>query len=401
MLGFVGLFAVVGSLLLFNSHAATPYANVAANSGTLAGGAAAQTCSGSTTSNSQCVTFNGTGNTGGGTDTNKGVPWIGLEGIHGWGPPLSNYIMADGFRWERVDEQESGTYQAGSSAATDANTRLSDGSNLDILLPTDTNQAMSWMNAYKSYGSRVIFEFWNEPWTSSNGTPAIPAGTYAQEYEAAYNAKHAPGTGITQPLLFMTIGEAYSTDNTMWLQRAMASGSGVPNLKVDAFSAHPYGEANQDNSHSYGVDALVYDRNDAVSRGFTNTPWYVTEFGFTLNPAQVQTGSPNASSTWYVPSYAEQAKQITAAYNEMIQYGDGDKGTWLQGILYYQAHDDSTGWFGLLTSPNAPSHDNAGEIAGGEKACTTGQPPPPCGTANTPIIPRPGYFALKAFLTNH
>lgn len=50
--------AAVGTYLLIGGHAATPYASIAADSGTLAGGAAKQTCSG--TSDGNCVVFGST-----------------------------------------------------------------------------------------------------------------------------------------------------------------------------------------------------------------------------------------------------------------------------------------------------------------------------------------------------
>ncbi|MFI5270594.1 MAG: hypothetical protein ACHQT9_00935 [Candidatus Saccharimonadales bacterium] len=49
--------ALVGTIILSNSHASSPYASVGADKGTLAGGAISQNCSGSTDGN--CVTFQG------------------------------------------------------------------------------------------------------------------------------------------------------------------------------------------------------------------------------------------------------------------------------------------------------------------------------------------------------
>jgi len=389
--------AAAGTYLIISGHAATPYASVNASQGNLTGSAALQTDS--STSSGKYVQF-GTASTGG---SNKGVPWVGLNDFTGWGPPLTSYYLADGFKWARLGEMGGG-YTPGN----DVDAALSDGCNVVIILPTDTNEAMSWMNAYKSYGSRVVYEFWNEPWTSSNGTPVIPAGTYAQDYEAAYNAKHA--AGITQPLLFMTIG-ALADNGPMWLATAMQT---VPGLKVDAFSAHPYGEVNDDSpnnnpnvtpKHSYGVKALIALHQDAVNRGFSDTPWYVTEYGFTLNPSQSGSGGQCVSSGQYVPSYAEQANQLTLAYNKMITLGDGVAGTWLKGIMWYQTHDDSTGWFGLLTSPTSASQDANGTCATINGVTNNNAVKELTGNdssgANTPITPRPAYTALKAFITNH
>ena len=355
--------AIVGTIVLTGSRAATPYASVNAGSGILTGEATKQS--------DGSVQF-GTTSTG----SNQGVPFIGIDGINGWGPALSSYMLNDGFKWDRSDVTGGGY----SGAGNDVDDRLASGANVIIILPTDTNEAMSWMNAYKSYGSRVMFEFWNEPWTSSNGPAAIPVATYTQEYEAAYTAKH--NAGITQPLLFMTCGDQDgNSSGSTWLAEAKKA---VPNLQVDAFSDHPYGQANQsDGSHTYGVNAIAYQHNEAVNLGFTDTPWYITEFGFTIKPSQSGDGA-------YAPSYAQQAADLTAAYKQLITYGDGVSGTWLKGIQYYGAHDDSTGWWGLITAPVTSGLDAAGEPGG-----TVAQ------TSPTPVLPRPAYTALKAFLTNH
>jgi hypothetical protein len=409
------LVAGIGTYLLTGSHAATPYSSVTADSGTLNNGATQQSCSGA--SDGSCVLFgSGTSSGGGvtGTDSNKGVPWIGLNDFTGWGPPLTHQYLSDGFRWARISVD--GNYAANNAIDSTLSTGCGDGTGSDpncnalVILPDNASEAMSWMNHYNTpaYASRLVYEFGNEQYLTNSGY-TLTAQAYAQAYETAYNEKHA--ANIPQPLLFMTTGnpcwgslteDACSTDGELYIEKAMdASQGGVPNLKVDGFSTHTYGGANGNwNNDTNGVDALLAQHQDAVAHGFTNTPWYVTEWGVTLDPSQSD-GQPSSSGCFYATSYAMQATCITDAYNQMVSYGDGVNGTWLQGIMYYQTHDDSTGWWGLLTSPNAPTTDSAGEAAGGETACTNGQPPPPCGTANTPINLRPSYYALNAFLTNH
>lgn len=420
---FVALFAVIGVYLLIGSRASSPYASVNADKGTLANGAAAQASAAA--SDGSYVQFNGTG--GGGK---TGIPWIGLNDFTGWGPPLTHQYLSDGFRWARIEA--GGAYTANNGLDNVLSPGCGDGNSSDssllcnalLILPEasavknsqgqitgwDTTAPMSWMNHYNTaaYASRIVYEFGNEAYLTNSGY-SLTAQQYAQSYEATYNAKHA--ASVSQPLLFMTTGDPCWTGLAvdtctngaeLYLEKAMdVSKGGVSNLEVDGFSTHTYGGADSDTSnHTNGVDALLAQHQDAVNHGFTNTPWYVTEWGVTINPAQSD-GPVTANTGYYAPSYAGQAADITSAYTKMVAYGDGASGTWLKGIMYYQTHDDSTGWFGLLTSPNAPSHDNAGEVAGGEVGCQTGQPPPPCGNANTPITLRPAYSALKAFLTNH
>lgn len=394
--------AIVGVYLLISSHAASPYISTTADSGTLGSTAVEQTCSGA--SDGSCLTF-GSGSSGGvtGTDSNKGVPWIGLNDFTGWGPPLTHQYLSDGFRWARISV--SGSYTPNNAIDSTLSTGCDDGIATDpdcnalVILPDDASQAMTWMSHYNTaaYASRLIYEFGNEQYLTNSGY-TLTAQAYAQAYETAYNEKHA--ADIPQPLLFMTTGnpcwgslteDACSTTGQLYLEKAMdASLGGVADLKVDGFSTHTYGGANGNwNNDTNGVDALLAQHQDAVAHGFTNTPWYVTEWGVTIDPSQSD-GQSSSGDCYYAASYAAQAACITAAYNQMVSYGDGVNGTWLQGIMYYQTHDDSTGWWGLLTSPTPESQDAAGEPTGTDSS-----------GANTPITLRPSYSALKAFITNH
>jgi hypothetical protein len=366
----VAVVAGMGIYTLLASHAATPYAAVTAGSGVKTGAATLQS--------DGSVQF-GTVSTGGGGGSNKGVPFIGINDMGpsgAWVSQVTDQLQGDGFLWNRVDVAGS-SYHSG----TEVDASLNRGLNVVMILPMSASSAMTWMNAYTHFGSRVVFEFGNEPYfNGSGGSPGCgAAGTYAQAYKAAYDAKHS--AGIPQPLLFVTNGDPFGCGN--WLTDAVNT---VPSLQVDAFSAHPYGKDTDNVGNcSYGVQAFFCEHTNAVNHGFTNTPWYITEFGYTINPNE-------AGHARYATNYATQASQLTASYNDLIQYGDGVKGTWLKGILWYQVHDDGTGWFGLLTAPpsTVTGVDASGEPAGSK-----------AGSAALPISLRPSYFALKTFLTNH
>jgi hypothetical protein len=394
--------ASLGTYLLIGSHAATPYASITADSGNVTASASKQACSGST--DGSCVIFGST-SSGGGT-SNKGVPFIGLNDFIGWGPPLTHQYLSDGFRWGRVEVD--GNYSANNAIDAMLSPGCDDGMsadsslqcNADVIIPDNESEAMTWINHYNTTAdaSRIIWEFGNEQYLTNSGY-GMSAQAYAQAYEATYTAKHA--VNAPQPLLFMTTGDpcwgtlvedACTNGAELYLEKAMdASKGGVANLKVDGFATHTYGgtDANTSNDTN-GVDALLAQHQDAVNHGFTDTPWYVTEWGVSINPAQADGVALNQTDGYYAGSYAMQATDITSAYTKMVSYGDGTNGTWLKGIMYYQTHDDSTGWWGLLTSPTPESTDNAGEPAGTDSS-----------GANTPIVLRPSYNALKAFLTNH
>jgi hypothetical protein len=367
--------AGIGTYLLTGSHAATPYVSTTADTGTLTGNAAKQACSGAVDGN--CVAFN-PNSSGGGTGTNSSVI-IGLNDYAGWGSGPATLYYNDGFRWDRID-------------GCPSSTELNEGINMIAILPLtsssdgagDVTSCMDQWNT-STYASRIIYEFDNEPFY--NG---VSATTYAQDYQAAYTAKHA--ANIVQPLLFMTTGDPSGDyGSNTWLDEALDA---VPSLQVDGFSVHPYGEVNQNTgTNSNGVGAVLALRQDAVNKGFANTPWYLTEFGFTLCTPESATSCTTNTTTaggWYVPSECEQEKQLQLTYNALLAYGDGTSGTWLKGIWWYQTHDDSTGEFGIMDTPGgggtpANETDNAGDNLG-------------AGTSSTP---RPAYTALKGYLTSN
>ena len=317
-------------------------------------------------------TGGGDAGTGKETDGGQGAMAVGVNDGNGWGPNVSSYFYGQGIHWDRIDNEG----QGGASGLADA--ALAAGWSAVIIVDTNESNALSTMQHYASYGSRVVFEYTNEPWE----VPVDP-GTYAQNYQTVRAAKVA--AGIQQPLLFQTIGSGgYPNSNgTMWIDRGLAA---VPGLQVDAFSTHPYGQVAENNDgDSYGVAALIADQAHTASVAggrFANTPFWVTEFGFTLNPDNNSGYDPSQARAWYVPSYADQASQLTQAYAKFVTL------PWLKGVLWYQAHDDSTGWFGLVTSPTPESKDNAGEATGND---SSGAP--------TPVNPRPSLSALVAVIT--
>jgi hypothetical protein len=301
----------------------------------------------------------------------QGLIAIGVNDGNGWGPTVSSYFYADDIHWDRVDTEGGG----GDSSYVDA--VLAAGWSAVVIVDADQSNAMATMQAYASYGSRVVFEYTNEPWEVP-----VAASTYAENYAAVRSAKVS--AGITQPLCFQTIGSGGYPDanGQMWIDLALAA---VPDLGVDAFSMHPYGEVDEnDDGNSYGVGALIANQayTASVANGrFAAAPWWVTEFGFTLNPDNNDGDDDATALGWYVPSYADQAQQLTLAYDELVTL------PWLAGVLWYQTHDDSTGWFGLVTSPTPESTDYAGEATGNDSSA-----------APTPVNPRPSYAALVAVI---
>src|ERR1039458_7837698 len=83
--------AGVGTYLLVGSHAATPYASITADKGTLANGATSQSCTGASDGN--CVMFG---------NSNPSVIF-GVDGSGGSGAGLAAIFTNGGIKWDRID----------------------------------------------------------------------------------------------------------------------------------------------------------------------------------------------------------------------------------------------------------------------------------------------------------
>jgi hypothetical protein len=260
-------------------------------------------------------------------------------------------------------------------------------------------EAQNWMTRYASYGSRIIWEYCNEPW-NGNGSPLVPPGQIAKVYESIYDWKHDSGTlaqypGLAeQPLVLQVIGEyegiPAGQNGQWWLQRYMDADGGVPDLKVDGFSSHPYGVANTPYTMNdpWVLEAIEAERNEALSLGFSpSLPWYASEWGFSLRPDQGQASS-----------YADQNSLIAAGLAQVATW------PWLTGIWIYTSKDESPkgdpsiGDFGVFTTrmnADCYDHDEAGQPIGG---C-----PADCGCNDpaTPINNRPAFQTIVDFAQQH
>lgn len=113
----VVLVAIIGTLLIINSHAATPYESTTASSGQLTAGAVTQSCSGAT--NGSCVLFQGTsGGTTGSTQANcvtldsSGTPTIscGYPGSSTDTTPVGAGSVCSQPVYDIIQNRPSGTY---------------------------------------------------------------------------------------------------------------------------------------------------------------------------------------------------------------------------------------------------------------------------------------------------
>jgi hypothetical protein len=107
----------------------------------------------------------------------------------------------------------------------------------------------------------------------------------------------------------------------------------------------------------FGWPTVVDYHNIAVSAG-SDAPWYVTEVGQCLGGAGCNDPVPMGTAS-DIPQAAGSAPYYTQAA-DMRQYltdagGDTRTGAatrypWIAALIFYQAYDDSSGWFGLASN---------------------------------------------------
>jgi hypothetical protein len=171
---------------------------------------------------------------------------------------------------------------------------------------------------------------------------------YGKMYLAAVNTMSA--SGIHVPLLFNMFGDyprgSFSSP-TSWSQDAGGGGwlrdavKGVPGLAAailaNGLSSHPYGALAENYADEYGVVAIPAQ--EAILGAVLGSipPIYLTEFGYALN----RCGSPEGAC-----SQQEQASKMHAAYTAFLADPH------VEGIWWYESHDDSTGEYGFMNNDN-------------------------------------------------
>ena len=191
-----------------------------------------------------------------------------------------------------------------------------------------------------------IAEAGNEMYLKGNVANPIQ---YGQMYLDAVNAMKA--AGIHTPLLFNMVGDypttgtwssstGYSRDSQGggWLQDAVASVPGLGTaILANGLSTHPYGALGENSDDTNGVNAVAAQ--EAVAQRVLGAvpPFYITEFGYSLS---------NCGESDGACSEPEQATKMRAAYRVLLADPH------VEGIWWYQSHDDSSGRFGYMNSNN-------------------------------------------------
>jgi hypothetical protein len=207
-----------------------------------------------------------------------------------------------------------------------------------------------------------VIEFGNEVWWGTSG-PAEDATTYGKQYDAAHAALAAAGLGSWK---LLADGDALgscvdSHTRPDWIDQVIAAQSDGA-AGIDGWTEHPYGPMTTDygcgaSGQGYGWPEVVDYHKIAVAAG-SDAPWYVTEVGQCLGGAGCNDPVPMGTAS-DMPEQAGSAPYYTQAA-DMRQYltdagGDVRTGTparypWIAVLIFYQAYDDGSGWFGLLSN---------------------------------------------------
>jgi hypothetical protein len=207
-----------------------------------------------------------------------------------------------------------------------------------------------------------VIEFGNEVYWGTSG-PIENAATYGRQYNAAHAALAAAGLGSWKLLAvgngLGTCVNSYTSPN--WISQVIAAQSAGA-AGVDGWTVHPYGPMTTD----YGCGAAgqgfgwptVVDYHSIAVRAGSTAPWYITEVGQCLGGSGCNDPIPMGSAT-DMPQGAGAAPYYTQSA-DMRQYltdagGDTRTGTgarypWVAALIFYQAYDDGSGWFGLLSN---------------------------------------------------
>ena len=359
--------AGIGTYLLLGSHAATPYASITADRGTLSSGAAKQTCSG--TSDGNCVVFKGSSSVGGGSNMVVGMsgpPGPGIEDLSK--TPALKYLRYEadsGWGVNTSQDWISYGYKLDILFGYDVNDNENSGGVSAINITNWVNYATSWYQS--SCGSTPtvscpMLEVLNEPAGSwfwgNNANDQTNATAYSNLVKATYTAFHNK-YGSSAPLILASYDGGYSGD-TSWGQKWWpAANNGGINMSsyVDGITMHPYGG-------NTGSRPSVLDAHTQTSK-----PVYVTEVGWPTAVGQPSTGD---SSQWPETNTDNgQGDQCDSVYNFMSwARGQG----YVNAVFYFDYLDYGTNdWYGVVDLNN---NDKPSLQALGAAAARTSNPCP-------------------------
>lgn len=360
--------AAVGTYLLVGSHAATPYASIAADKGTLTGGATQQTCTGA--SDGSCVMF------GSSSSSNKLI--VGLNDIVGFGAPiagtqpesckgadpcyLSTMYINSGVTWARdnINQGDPNSLSLiNASWARPAGLNIlpvyesgndGDGNCLGGTPGQVTSDMGTILPALKSDNIHVL-EMCNESYLTLCAAQYAPLYNAAHQAIASFDAQNnykitllsVEGTDYYQSHGY-NVAEGQGFTKTCagndWFTELAANLPGGA-AEVDGFTLHPYPnnpapDGSNINASGPAADGswwgmIPTQHTEAVNAGFTNQPWWITEAGITY-PGEVNSDAVKGQYLQYMLNdiIAGHYPWI-AAFFWYSDTGNGSSGDW--GLL--------------------------------------------------------------------
>ncbi len=388
LVGFVTVFAVIGTFLLYSSHAATPYVSLNASSGTLGGGATLQTDS--SASSGQYVKFgsaSGGGNkmvvglNAGGNDTvaqnvagavkydrfdtEEFFPQDILGGLESADGQTGSQVKGLASLGIKVDLLFSGpyTYNNGVSTLTNTSVKESNGTTVDGITNWVTN-TLSYYQQYCNPTECPSLEVLNEPagwwfWGTGSSQSALVsdsanADDYAKLVQATYVAFHQ-AYPTNAPLILATVdgSSGVSWGSEWWNYDSSVLGNS--SSYVDGVIVHPYGGNDTPSQSKLGNRTLVTSANTTF-----NKPVYVTEVGWPTDTSgdtptttnatgdSMQWPQENCLSSTNCSSGANQGDQCDNVYN-FINWARGTN--YVNGVYIFGYEDYGTNdFYGMFTS---------------------------------------------------
>jgi hypothetical protein len=284
---------------------------------------------------------------------------IGTNDAAGWGPAAAATIHSGHITWARVELQNGSTFSIRQALESHFKILAIVGNTNDGT-PLANFEPLAWSREVVSQiraagaGNIAIAEAGNETYLKGGRPEPVQ---YGRMYMAAVRAMRA--ANLRMPLLFNMRGDYLRPSGTWsrdsagggWLHDAVVA---VPGLREailhNGVAIHPYGGVGENNHDTYGVAAAAAD--EAVARRVLGAypRFYITEFGYDLGACGWNAGAC---------SQPEQASKLRSAYAEFLADPHVD------GIWWYQSHDDSTGHWGFMNRDNStrPSFTALSEAA--------------------------------------
>jgi hypothetical protein len=366
--------AVVGTLLLLGGHAASPYASISADKGSLTGAATIQTAS--SASDGKYVQFGSAGSGGGGTGVGGGGNnmIVGLNG-GGWGPgtpgakDLSNvvkYVRYDaGGLSEPISDFSSNGVKIEVLFSGDTNGNYNTGGVSAINASNWANYALSWYKANCTTTECPMIEVLNEPggdwFWGSNASSTTNAAAYAHLLQTVYNTFNAT-YGTSRPLILASFdggGSGNSWGQSVW-NTGTNGGINVSNY-VDGVTVHPYGGTGNSTQSAQGDRTTITD-----SHTQSGKPVYITEVGWPTAVGQPSTGD---SLQW----------SETAQCNNIYNFMSWSRSTgYVNAVVYFNYVDyGSNDFYGIVRWGNPAGADGSDKPSyNGLKAAAQNLPNP-------------------------